>query len=73
MRNALQLLLATSPGRLEVVRCSRGVFRVLVASLNVANGLVVVGVLQLGSSRIFIHPSMDAAKRSFAKLPLLRP
>lgn len=48
MQNALQHLLVSGPGRLRVVKVSCSVFKVLVASQNVANALVVIGVLRLG-------------------------
>lgn len=53
------------------MQVSNGVFKALVASQNVANALVVIGVLRLGSSSIFLHSSLDLAKRVFAMLPEL--
>lgn len=65
-QNVLQRLLASRTSRLRVVRVSNGVFKVWVASQNVSNALVIVGVLRLGSSSIFLHSSF---LRAFEKLP----
>ncbi|KAG0514551.1 hypothetical protein BDA96_10G201900, partial [Sorghum bicolor] len=44
---------------------------VTVASRNVANVLVVRGVLRVGSIELFLHPSMAAAKLAVDRLPHL--
>lgn len=69
VRNAVHYLLVAPPDRLLVRRVRDCVFHVRVSSQNVANVLVILGSLRLGSSVLLLHPSMAAAERHARSLP----
>ena len=69
IENSLCFLLAPRPGRLRARCIDVGVFQVTVASRNIANVLVVRGVLRIGSIELFLHPTMAAARLAFERLP----
>ena len=62
--NMLNYLLTASPGRLRVVRLRPRVFQFSVSCLNIANVLVVWGMLSLVSSVLHLHASIAAAAQA---------
>lgn len=42
----------------------------LVSCKNVANAVAVVGVVHLGATCLFLHPTLNAAIAAFQKLPI---
>ncbi|CAN6253600.1 unnamed protein product [Urochloa humidicola] len=61
VRNMVNYHLTTYPSRLVVVRVAVRVFRVRVASVNVANAIVVRGSLRLGRAVLLPHSSFSEA------------
>ena len=57
----LNYTLTVSPSRLQVARVRPHVFRVRVANRNVANAILVMGSLSLGSSVLLTHPTLAMA------------
>ncbi|CAN6232692.1 unnamed protein product [Urochloa humidicola] len=68
IQNMVNFLLTERPGRLEVKRVRSRVFRLSVSCRNVANALIVRSPLCLGSSKIWLHPSMATAALAASKL-----
>jgi hypothetical protein len=66
--NAANYLLSVHPDRLRVVCLRPWVFRVSVASQNIANVIVTRGPLVLASSVLILHHSMASAVRAVARL-----
>ena len=69
IRNSLRFLLAPCPSRLDVRRIVDGVFEFVVSSRNIANVLLVLGVLRIADVELHLHPSLAAAERAFQCLP----
>ncbi|KAJ1277991.1 hypothetical protein BS78_04G045800 [Paspalum vaginatum] len=61
VRNSINFLLCTPPGRLRVVQVESRVFRVTVACQNVANAIVVGDVTRSLVPAMHSHPNLESA------------
>jgi len=69
VRNMLNFCLTAPPSRLQVTRVRSNIFKVRVSGRNVANAIVVLGRLCMGSSVLLAHPSMATAVAAVRRLP----